>query len=50
MQALAGQQVQLTLHTSGPAHQPLAFTIDRPARISLDLPGVALALPSVAST
>jgi type IV pilus assembly protein PilQ len=45
VQALAGQQVQLTLHTSGPAPQPLAFTIDRPARISLDLPGIALALP-----
>jgi type IV pilus assembly protein PilQ len=45
VQTLSGQQVQLKLHTSGPAPQPLAFTIDRPARISLDLPGVALALP-----
>ena len=44
--ALPGQQVQLTLHTSGPAPQPLAFTIDKPARISLDLPGVTLALPN----
>jgi len=44
--ALPGQQVQLKLHTSGPAPQPLAFTIDKPARISLDLPGVTLALPS----
>jgi type IV pilus assembly protein PilQ len=43
---LAGQQVQLKLHTSGPAPQPLSFTIDKPARISLDLPGVTLALPS----
>jgi type IV pilus assembly protein PilQ len=41
---LPGQQVQLKLRTSGPAPQPLAFTIDRPARISLDLPGVTLAL------
>lgn len=41
---LPGQQVQLKLHTSGPAPQPLSFTIDKPARISLDLPGVALAL------
>jgi type IV pilus assembly protein PilQ len=41
---LSGQQVQLTLRTSGPAPQPLSFTIDRPARISLDLPGVALGL------
>jgi type IV pilus assembly protein PilQ len=44
--ALPGQQVQLKLRMSGPAPQPLAFTIDRPARISLDLPGVALALPN----
>ncbi|HXQ20423.1 MAG TPA: AMIN domain-containing protein, partial [Candidatus Acidoferrales bacterium] len=43
---LSGQQVQLKFHTSGPAPQPLAFTIDKPARISLDLPGVTLALPS----
>jgi type IV pilus assembly protein PilQ len=44
VQTLPGQQVQLKLRTSGPAPQPLAFTIDRPARISLDLPGVGLAL------
>ena len=42
---LPGQQLQLTLRTSGPAPQPLSFTIDKPARISLDLPGVTLALP-----
>ncbi len=42
---LPGQQVQLKMRTSGPAPQPLAFTIDKPARISLDLPGVTLALP-----
>ncbi len=41
---LPGQQVQLKLRTSGPAPQPLSFTIDKPARISLDLPGVTLAL------
>ncbi len=41
---LPGQQVQLKLRTSGPAPQPLTFTIDKPARISLDLPGVSLAL------
>jgi type IV pilus assembly protein PilQ len=46
VKTLAGQQVQLTLHTSGPAPQPLAFTIDKPARLSLDLPGVSLALAS----
>ena len=43
---LPGQQVQLTFRTSGPAPQPLSFTIDKPARISLDLPGVTLALPN----
>ena len=41
---LPGQQVELKFRTSGPAPQPLAFTIDKPARISLDLPGVTLAL------
>ena len=41
-----GKQVQLTMHLSGPAPEPMSFTIDKPARISLDLPGVALALPS----
>jgi type IV pilus assembly protein PilQ len=46
VKTLAGQQVQLILHTSGPAPQPLAFTIDKPARLSLDLPGVGLALSS----
>ena len=43
---LTGQQVQIKFHMSGPAPQPLAFTVDKPARISLDLPGVALALPN----
>jgi type IV pilus assembly protein PilQ len=46
VQTLPGQVVQLTLRTSGPAPEPMAFTIDNPARISLDLPGTALALPS----
>ncbi|MFK8015763.1 MAG: type IV pilus secretin PilQ [Gammaproteobacteria bacterium] len=45
-QQIAGQQVELRLRTSGPAPQPLSFTIDNPARISLDLPGTALALAS----
>ena len=38
VQTLPGQVVQLTLRTSGPAPEPMAFTIDNPARISLDLP------------
>jgi type IV pilus assembly protein PilQ len=46
VQNVAGKQMQLTLHLSGPAPEPISFTIDKPARISLDLPGTALALPS----
>jgi type IV pilus assembly protein PilQ len=46
VQTLPGQQLQLTLRLSGPAPEPLSFTIDNPARISLDLPKTALALPS----
>jgi type IV pilus assembly protein PilQ len=46
VQPLSGNQLQLTLHLSGPAPEPLAFTIDKPARISLDLPNTTLALPS----
>ena len=46
VQPLAGQQLQLTMRLSGPAPQPLSFTIDNPARISLDLPNTTLALPS----
>ena len=46
VQTLPGQVVQLTLRTSGPAPEPMAFTIDNPARISLDLPDTALALPA----
>src|SRR5450631_2268522 len=46
VQTLPGQQLQLTLRLSGPAPEPLSFTIDNPARISVDLPNTALALPS----
>src|SRR5579862_5455487 len=46
VQPLAGQQLQLTMHLSGPAPQPLSFTIDNPARISFDIPNTELALPS----
>jgi type IV pilus assembly protein PilQ len=46
VQPLPGQQVQLTMRMSGPAPQPLSFTIDNPARISFDLPNTVLALPS----
>ena len=43
---LPGDRVELRLLTSGPAPAPLAFTIDNPARISIDLPGTKLALAS----
>src|SRR6267378_571291 len=46
VQPLAGQQLQITLRLSGPAPQPLSFTIDNPARISFDLPNTTLALAS----
>ena len=46
VQNLAGQQLQLTLRHSAPPAEPIAFTIDNPARISLDLANTALALPS----
>jgi type IV pilus assembly protein PilQ len=46
VQPLAGNRIELRLLTSGPAPTPLAFTIDNPARISLDLQGTTLALPS----
>ncbi len=46
VQTLPGQQLQLTMRMSGPATEPLSFTIDNPARISFDLPNTALALPS----
>jgi type IV pilus assembly protein PilQ len=46
VQNISGQQVQLTLHHSSPPPEPVAFTIDNPARLSLDLANTALALPS----
>jgi len=46
VQTLPGNQVQLKLHLSGAAPQPLPFTIDKPARIAFDLPNTVLALPS----
>lgn len=44
--ALPGDQVELRLHMSDRAPQPLAFTVDNPARISLDLPDTSIALPA----
>ena len=44
VQSLPGQRVQLKLVMSGTAPEPLAFTIDNPARIALDLPDTSLGL------
>ena len=46
IQSLPGQRVELRLIMSGSAPEPLAFTIDNPARIALDLPDTALGLTS----
>src|ERR1700683_4006293 len=46
VQPLAGQQLRLKRHMSGPAPEPLPFTIDKPARIAFDLPNTTLALAS----
>jgi type IV pilus assembly protein PilQ len=41
---LDGDRVQLTLTLSDTAPQPAVFAIDKPARLSIDLPGTHLAL------
>ncbi len=46
VQSLPGQRVELKLIMSGPAPEPLAFTIEDPARIALDLPNTTLGLTS----
>lgn len=46
VQSLPGQRVELKLIMSETAPEPLAFTIDNPARIALDLPNTALGLTS----
>ncbi len=46
VQPLPGQQVELRLRLNGAAPEPMTFTIDDPARISLDLPNTTLALDS----
>ncbi len=45
-EAMPGDQVQLRLTLSDSAPQPLSFTVDNPARISLDLADTSIALPS----
>ncbi|MFZ1624342.1 MAG: type IV pilus secretin PilQ [Gammaproteobacteria bacterium] len=44
VQTLPGDRIELRLVNSGAASEPLAFTIDNPARISLDLKNTTLAL------
>ncbi len=44
VQSLPGQRVELRLIMSDTAPEPLAFTIDSPARIALDLPNTSLGL------
>ncbi|MGI9222174.1 MAG: type IV pilus secretin PilQ [Woeseiaceae bacterium] len=46
VQSLPGQRIELKLIMTGTAPEPLAFTIDNPARIALDLPDTALGLSS----
>ncbi len=46
VQSLSGQRIELKLIMSDTAPEPLAFTIDDPARIALDLPDTALGLTS----
>ncbi len=46
VQPQPGQQVEVRLVLNGPAPQPVTFTVDNPARLSVDLPGATLALPS----
>ncbi len=45
-QSVSGNKVELTLRLSDPAPTPLTFTVDNPARISLDLPDTSIAMPS----
>ena len=44
VQSLSGQRIELKLIMSETAPEPLAFTIENPARIALDLPGTTLGL------
>jgi type IV pilus assembly protein PilQ len=46
VQSLPGDRVELTLVMSQEAPEPLAFTIENPARLALDLPDTGLALDS----
>ena len=44
--SLPNDEIQLSLQFANPPTEPLAFTIDNPARIALDFPGTNSALAS----
>src|SRR5690606_32412293 len=44
VQPLTGQRVELRLRLNGAAPEPMSFTIDDPARITVDLPNTSLGL------
>jgi type IV pilus assembly protein PilQ len=46
VQPLGARGTRLTMHMSAPAPQPVSFALEKPARISFDLPNTTLALPS----
>jgi len=46
VQTMPGNKLELELKLSGPAPAPLSFTIDNPARISLDLANTSIGLPA----
>ena len=46
LQPQPGEQLEVRLLLDGPAPQPVAFTIDNPARLAVDLPGTSIALDS----
>src|SRR5512145_2393520 len=46
LQPQPGEQLEVKLVLDGPAPQPVAFTIDNPARLAVDLPGTSVALES----
>jgi len=46
LQPQPGNEIEVKLVLDGPAPQPVAFTIDNPARLAIDLPGTAVGLES----
>ena len=46
LQPQPGEQLEVKLVLDGPAPQPVAFTIDNPARLAVDLPGTGIGLAS----